>query len=404
MATTLFTAPPHVDPARVRHCVLFDRITVHENPYETIIPEIHRGPAAFYADNIMFQQPGWVVRRAADLRAIYADAEHFSVRAGSGFAQLLGEHWDVLPAELDPPKHTAFRAAVTPMFSPSRMMALDEKVRERATMFVDRLKTRGECEFIRDFAMHFPISIFLDVVGLPQDRLEQFYEWEQSLIHGTSIAMRTDALREIKALLLETIAARKLNPGDDMISQTLALEVDGRKWTDDEIFGFTFNLYLGGLDTVTSNLGLHFHHLATHPEHQRTMRANSAQANVVAVEELLRAYAAVSTTRICSQETEIGGERMMPGDFVIMCTALAARDPEAYDNPQEIRLDRRPTHITLGHSFHRCLGQHLARRELQTAIDSFLKAIPDFRVEPGYKVPFFLSNVIHVEELPLSWS
>jgi len=403
MATAVFTPPPHVDPARVRHCVLFDRITVHENPYETIIPEIHRGPAAFYADNIMFQQPGWVVRRAADLKRIYADAEHFSVRAGSGFAQLLGEDWDVLPAEVDQPAHTAFRAAVTPMFSPSRMMALDEKVRERARTYVDRIRDRGACEFIRDFAIHFPISIFLDMVGLPQDRLEQFYDWEQKLIHGTSVEMRTAALREIRTLLLDTIEQRRREPGEDMISQSLALEIDGRPWTDDELFGFTFNLYLGGLDTVTSNLGLHFYHLATHPEHQQAMRAASAQENVVAVEELLRAYAAVSTTRICIKPVEIAGEQMMPGDFVIMNTALAARDPEAYDDPQEIRFDRRPTHVTLGHSFHRCLGQHLARRELQAAIDTFVKTIPEFRIAPGFDVPFFLSNVIHVEALPLVW-
>src|SRR3546814_18319275 len=86
-----------------------------------------------------------------------------------------------------------------------------------------------------------------------------------------------------------------------------------------------------------------------------------------------------------------------------MSTPLAGRDPEAYDNPQEVRLDRKPSHVTLGHSIHRCLGQHLARRELQTAIEEFVKAIPQFRVQEGYKVPFFLGNVIHVPELPLTW-
>jgi cytochrome P450 len=95
---------------------------------------------------------------------------------------------------------------------------------------------------------------------------------------------------------------------------------------------------------------------------------------------------------------------MMPGDFIGMSTPLAGRDPEAYESPNEIRLDRRPTHVTLGHSIHRCLGQHLARRELQTAIEEFLKAIPRFRLEPGFKVPFFLGNVIHIPTLPLTWS
>jgi cytochrome P450 len=404
MAVQPFTVPRHVDPANVQHCALFDRRLVYENPYETIIPAIHQGPAVFFADNVMFQQPGWVIRRDADLRRILADAEHFTKSGAYGLARLLGEDWNVIPTELDPPVHTAFRTALNPLFSPSRMMALDERVRERARAFIARFKDRGECEFVRDFAVVFPISIFLDLLGLPQDRLDQCYEWECGLIHGADMDTRTDSMRAIKALLLETIAARRVSPGEDLISEALTLEVDGRKWTDDEIFGYCFNLYLGGLDTVTANIGLHFRHLAAHPDDQQAMRSNSPQQNVIAIEELLRAYAVTSTTRICAKPYEVGGETIMPGDYVITSPAIAGRDPEAYDAPQEIRLDRRPSHLTLGHGIHRCLGQHLARRELQTAIEEFLRAIPTFSVEPGYKVGFFLSNIIHLPELPLTWS
>jgi cytochrome P450 len=396
--------PQHIDPARVKHCELFDRKIVYENPYETIIPRIHHGPAVFFADNIMFQQPGWVVRRHADLRAIYADTEHFSTGGNSFFAQLLGEEWLSIPAELDPPRHTAFRSAVNPQFSPSRIMALDGRVRRRAGEIIDRFKGRGECEFISEFAVPFPVSIFLDLVGLPQARLEELVGWERGLIHGTTMEMRTDNLRAIKALLVETIERRKTNPGEDLISEALTLEVDGRKWNDDELFGYAFNLYLGGLDTVTANIGLHFRHLAALPVDQQTMRENTPEQNVVAIEELLRAYAAASTTRICVKPYVVGGETIMPGDVVIMATALPSRDPEAYEAPHEIRLDRRPTHVTLGHSYHRCLGQHLARRELQTAIEEFLRAIPAFEIKAGFQVPFFVGNVIHVPELQLTWS
>jgi cytochrome P450 len=404
MATQLVTPPPHVDPRTVRHCELFDRKLVYDSPYETIIPAIHAGPPVFYADNIMFRQPGWVVRRHADIRQIFGDSEHFSKAGSSGFSKLIGEDWVVMPTELDRPVHTAFRAAVNPLFSPTRMMALQDKVRERARALIDRFKDKGECEFVREFAIPFPISIFLDLIGLPQERLTQFYNWERRLIHGTDNDARVASVRAIKALLMETIADRKANPSDDMISQVQSLEVDGRKWTDEEIFGFCFNLYLGGLDTVTSNISLHFHHLATHPDDQRTMRTNSPQQNVVAIEELLRAFGATSTLRLCTNQFEVGGCTIMPGDHVIMSTPLAGRDPEAWDSPGEVRLDRRPIHVTLGGGFRRCLGQHLVRRELQTAIEEFMRAIPEFRVEPGYKAGFFLSNVLHVPELPLTWN
>jgi len=367
MATQTINLPDHVDPSIVRHVDLFDRVLRHENPFETIIPEIHRGPAVFYSDNVMFQQPGWVVRRNADLRPIYADKEHFVKRANSGFAALIGEDWNIIPTETDPPEHTAYRAALNPLFSPSRMMALDAWVRDRSRELIAGFKDKGECEFIRDFAEKFPITIFLDLIGVPQDRLPELRNWEHRLIHGTTVEGRTEAVRFVKSFIEETVAARRKNPGDDLLSQAMATEVDGRKWTDQEIFGFGFNLFLGGLDTVTANVGLHFRHLATNPKDQETIRNNTPEQNVVAVEELLRAYAAVATLRICSKQTEINGHTIMPGDFVILSTTLAGRDPEAYDDPQEVRLDRRPTHVSLGHGFHRCLGQHLARRELQAA-------------------------------------
>ncbi|MES2301305.1 MAG: cytochrome P450, partial [Pseudomonadota bacterium] len=139
------------------------------------------------------------------------------------------------------------------------------------------------------------------------------------------------------------------------------------------------------------------------PQDQQTMRENTPSQNVVAVEELLRAYAAVSTQRIVSKDHELGGHTLRAGDVVSMSTPLAGRDPEAYDNPQEVRLDRKPMHVTLGHSIHRCLGQHLARRELQTAIEDFVKAVPMFRLQEGFRVPWFTGNVIQVTELPLRW-
>lgn len=398
------TATSPQAPAReMRHCALFDRAVIYENPHETIVPEIHAGPAVFYADNVSFNQPGWVVRRAEDLRKIYADTENYHKSGNTGFARMIGESWDIIPTELDPPVHTAYRSALNPIYSPSQMMKLDGKVRGRAQELIAKFKDKGECEFVQDFAVLFPITIFLEMIDLPLERLEQFLEWENQLLRGTDHDVRVASVRAVKELLMETIAQRRKNPGDDLISKTMLLEVDGRKWNDMEVFGHAFNLYLGGLDTVTANLSLQFRHLAENPQDQQIMRENSPSQNVVAVEELLRAYAAVSTQRIVSKEHQLHGHTLLPGDVVSMSTPLAGRDPEAYDNPQEVRLDRKPMHVTLGHSLHRCLGQHLARRELQTAIEEFVKVIPQFRVQEGFRVPWFPGNVIQVTELPLRW-
>src|SRR5690606_798860 len=105
--------------------------------------------------------------------------------------------------------------------------------------------------------------------------------------------------------------------------------------------------YLGGLDTVTSSLGLQFHHLATHPEHQDYLRANPGQI-VVAVEELLRAFAPVTSFRICEREIAMRDVTFKPGDYVAVATPIVGRDPSLYEQPGEIRFDRKPAHFTLG--------------------------------------------------------
>jgi len=401
--TTPLAVPGHVPPELVRPCRIFDRVSVFENPYETILPEIHRGPTVFYTGNVNpGPVAGWVVRRAEDLRAIYNDTENFYKQGNTQFAAMIGEDWDIIPTELDPPRHAGFRAALNPVYSPSNMAKLDSRVREQARVFIDRFKDEGACEFIKDFAIPFPVTIFLDLLNFPQEEMEQFLIWENILLRSHTNGERVASVHAIKDYLLRAIADRKKHPGEDLISIALTLEVDGRKWTDEEVFGHCFNLYLGGLDTVTANLGLHMHHLATHAEDQATLRANPKQM-VVAVEEFLRAYPAVTTARLCRNPYTLGDVTFMPGDYIAMSTPLAGRDPEFYDAPQEVRLDRKPSHMTLGFGIHRCLGQHLARRELQIALQEFLAAIPPFRVAPDFRVPFFLGNVIHVDELQLRW-
>jgi cytochrome P450 len=397
--------PAHVPPEVARPFALTPRKAVSQNPYTQIIPALHRGPAIFYGTDI-FPGPGgggWVIRRAADLKAVYDNTTDFVKKGNGQYASMIGESWDVIPTELDPPRHGEFRKALNPVFSPKNMAALDGLVRQRARSYIAAFERRGAVEFIREFAIPFPVSIFLDLLGLPQEQMGQFLEWEFSLLHTNDMGVRVTAIRAVQALLLAEIEKRRRHPGSDLISNALRMEVDGRPWTDEEVFGHCFNLFLGGLDTVSANVGLHFYHLATHPTHQAELRANPAGIEI-ALQELLRAYAAVTTLRICAREIRIHGLTIKPGDRVAMSTPLGSNDPEAFENPTDVRLDRRPAHLSFGHGPHRCLGAHLARRELQIAMTEMFLAIPHFKLQPDFEVPFFLSNIIHVDALPLVWS
>lgn len=169
------------------------------------------------------------------------------------------------------------------------------------------------------------------------------------------------------------------------------------------VFGYCFNLFLGGLDTVTANIGLHVYHLAMHLDHQTALRTDPGKLTL-AIEEMLRAYAAVTTFRTVTRETEFRGVKMLPGDKIAMSTSLTSRDPEAWDNPGELRLDRKPSHLTFGSLSHRCVGMHLARRELLIALEEMLALLPEFRIEAGEPVPFWMGGIIQVQKLPLTWN
>lgn len=404
MSAADYPLPSHVPPELAMEFPLTTRKIAYVNPHKVIIPQLHKGPDIIYATNIFPVAPGggWVLRRAEDMKKVYEDNEHFIKKGNAQFASMIGESWDVIPTELDPPKHTAFRRALEPVFSPRRMAELETKVSGRAEELISKFKKKGHVEFVKDFAVPFPVSIILDLLGLPQERMDEFMGWEHNLLHTSVFEDRKNAVATLKAFIYDEIAKREKNPTDDLISSTLNMEAEGRKWTREEVFGHIFNLFIGGLDTVTANLGHQFHHLATHLDDQRTLRENPAMVEQ-AVLELMRAYAAVTTMRICSKEITIHGVTIKPGDRVALCTPLGSNDPELFENPTEVILDRRPVHLSLGHGIHRCLGAHLARRELKVAITDMLAELPEFRLKPGFQVPYLMSNVMHVNELQLEW-
>ncbi len=395
--------PDHVPPELVRPYPLGARRIIYENPYETIIPKLHEGPAVFMApDAYLSIAPGWVFRRAEDIKKIFMDTTNFIKKGNTNFAQMIGEDWDAIPTELDPPRHTGIRKALNPLFTPQKVGALEGKVRQRAQEYIAAFKDRGHCDFIAEFAVPYPVSIFLDLLGLPQEGMTQFLEWEFALIHASDMDDRAAGVRAVKAFLLETIEERRKRPADDLISNALRIEVDGKKLSPIEVFGHCFNLYIGGLDTVSANVGLHFMHLATHPDQQRELR-ETPELIPKAMMEMLRAYATVSSQRICANDIEVAGVKMKAGDRVLLPTPLAARDPEQFDNPNEIRFDRNASNITFGFGIHRCLGVYLAQREIQFALEEMLSTVPQFEVRQGFQIPFRVGSVVQTAGLELVW-
>jgi len=392
----------HVPPELIFDCPVADRAIHYDNIFETRIPEEHGKPPIYWCANIWVDgSGGWVIRKAEYLKEAFNADDLFSSNDLTGFASLMGESWQLVPSELDGAIHDEARRSLNAEFTPQKMFALNERVRERARTLIQRFADNGRCDFVAEFAVPFPVTIFLELFGLPADDFDLFTGWGASL-QSPEMAVRNGATSAVKDYLMQKLAERRQAPRDDLISHVFAYRFNGAPWTDDMIFGYYFNMFLGGLDTVATNLGLQYHHLATHANHQATLRADPSRIPL-AVEELLRAYSAITVYRTVTRDTDFHSVFMRAGDKVALSTMLAARDPEAWDAPNEVRLDRRPSHLAFGSGMHRCIGMHLARRELVIAMEELLSMLPPFTIEPGASIPIFASSITSIRQLPLVW-
>ncbi len=374
-----------------------------QNPFTFMVPALHDNPDLIYSTNFYPGfQPAWVPRRLETLQALYMDTEHFSSEAFSPFPTLVGENWSLVPVEIDPPAHAMYRTLLNPLFTPTRMRALEGRVREAARDAIAKFRDSDECEFMGAFALRFPIIVFLDLMGLPRERMEQFLEWEFMLLHSLDIEDVAKGTRMSVDYLREVIEDRRKSPGDDLVSFAVTAAIEGRKLNDDELIGLCFNLFIGGLDTVSTNIAWQIRHLAEHPDDQRRLRADPSLIPT-AVEEMYRRYAAVTTFRTCVKQTTLHGVTIMPGDRIAMPTTLANTDPAAWDRPFEVDFGRAPRHIAFAYGIHRCIGAPLARRESVIAIEELLAAIPEFRIAQGEELVTELGPILQPKNLPLVW-
>jgi len=394
--------PSHVPSSLVRPYPYVLGAKTKLRPH-SFIPAIHEGPEIFWAERAFNGVGGaWVPRKLEHLRKIYSDNVNFSTRGIAPYAAMIGEDWILLPMEADPPFHGLFRSMVNQALAPKRVAALEDKIRQYAREYVMNLKEKGKCEFMTEFAFEFPIKVFLELMGLPQDHVAQFLDWEHKLLHEPDPQEIIKATREVGDYLRHEIEDRRLIPREDLISFGVQIDKEGRTLSEDELLGFCFNLFLGGLDTVSTSMAWQFLHLAEHPDHQAMLRANPAMIPT-AIDEMMRVYASVVTYRECLRETPMGGVTIMPGDKVVMATFLAGHDPEAYPDPDTVILDRAPRHVNFGYGSHMCIGMHLARREMRIALEEFLAEIPEFSVAIDADITYYLAAVVQPIALPLAW-
>ena len=205
----------------------------------------------------------------------------------------------------------------------------------------------------------------------------------------------------ILTYLTEEIEARRTNPGDDLISDLLHAEVDGEPVPEAHVLGTAALTLIAGVDTTWSSIGSSLWHLATHPADRRRLVAEP-ELIPTAIEELLRAYSPVTMARIVAEDVEVAGCPMKAGDRVLLNFPAANRDPDAFPDADTVIIDRAQNrHAAFGLGIHRCAGSNLARMELRVAIEEWLAAIPEFRLEDGAEVTWAGGQVRGPRTIPV---
>ncbi|AJR25614.1 MULTISPECIES: cytochrome P450 [Sphingobium] len=399
--------PAHVPPDMVGDFSLFSSPGMQPTPNgdpQAAAAVVHQGPRIFYSPvNTRDGRGTWVITRAQDQRKVLQDPETFSSHR-SIFASALGESWPMIPLELDPPDHGKFRSLLNPLLSPKRVMALESAVRERAIFLIDRIAAAGtSCHVMEDFAFPFAVNIFLRFLGLSDDRLDEFVRWANALLHGDNV-QRPAAARTIIGFIDELSAERRRRPVDDFMSFLVQSKIDDRPLTDMEIRGTGVLLFIAGLDTVAAAIGFDLNYLARHMDDQQLLRSDPSRI-VLAAEELLRAYPTVQMIRVATRDIDFEGAPIRRGDYVSCATMIANRDPLEFPHPERIDLAREDNrHTAFAYGPHRCLGSHLARREIVVGLEEWLKRIPPFRIKQGTAPVTFGGHVFGIENLVLDWS
>jgi cytochrome P450 len=343
----------------------------------------------------------WIVSSFDIITDIVMNPEIFSTRHGQ--IPKIQNPPQFIPLSMDPPRNIPFRQALMPHFSPKAVQAMETKIRFWAGKIIDDVIAKGECDFIEDISSLFPVSIFMELMGMPLEKLREFRSLADAIFSIQDEAEYLKVAAQVVGILTEIIEEKRKNPTDDLISHMLEAQIDGRPITLEELQNMCFLLFLGGMDTVTNVTGFSYHHLAQTPELQQRL-ANDASLIPKFVDEALRCFGVVNTPRVVTKDYEKFGVTFKQGDMVVCLLPMAGRDERKNPNPNEFDIDRKSKEILLfSRGTHLCVGHFLARSEIRILTEEWVKRIPRFELKPGTKAGYRLGLVMAQTSLPIQW-
>jgi len=350
----------------------------------------------------------WLPTRYADVTAMAHDIGHFS-SVEVAVIPFEGEEpeepllpYGLPPISVDPPIHTWTRRLLLPWFSHRRVEGYEGLTRDLCVRLIDDFIGNGRADAAENYAQQIPVRVIAHILGVPADLADTFTGWVRDVLEfADDEPRRIKAMEGLFTYFIAEVASRRANPGTDLLSELLTTEVDGAPLEESVVLGAAALVLIAGVDTTWSAIGSSLWHLATHEEDRRRMVAEP-DLMPLAIEELLRAYSPVTMARIVTEDVEFGGCPMRAGDRILMNFPAANRDPEVFEDPGTVMLDRTHNrHVAFGSGIHRCAGSNLARMELRVALEEWLRRIPDFRLAEGAEVSWAGGQVRGPRVLPV---
>lgn len=354
----------------------------------------------------------WVVTGLAEARTLLADGRLSTDRRNAAFptptrrfkglqnrrAALLG---------FDDPEHNTQRRMLIPAFTLKRTAALRPRIQQTVDRLIDEMVAAGpRAELVAAFALPVPSMVICALLGVPYEDHEFFEGESRRLLRGPEPADVEDARRRLDAYLADLIGRKRREPGDGLLDELIAQRLETGEIDVGELVDLAAILLVAGHETTANMISLGTFTLLRHPEQLAELRADPALISS-AVEELMRFLSiADGMLRVATEDIEIGGVTVRADDGVVFSTSVINRDDSVFEDPDALDWHRPSRHhVAFGFGIHQCLGQNLARAEMEIALGTLFERLPGLRLaaEPD-RIPFKPGDTIQgLVELPVAW-
>ena len=347
--------------------------------------------------------PGyWAVTRYSDVWAVDRDFRTFSSEPTIMIRDAMNEQTSFggykMMLMMDPPQHTAYRKLIRNQFTQPAAAERGSRMQALARQIVDEVIEKGACDFVNDVAGEMPSYVIAEMMGLPLDDGRELYKLTEA-IHsapGTTAMSGGEAVMKMFEYARRVIEEKRARPSDDLATRLLQAEVDGKRLDDIEFMLFFLLLIDAGGDTTRNLLSAGMIALLENPDQLAWLKAALANRLAPAREELLRwCSPVIYMRRRALHDTELGGQAIKEGDKVVMYFGAANRDADKFARPHALDLARTPNeHIAFGTGPHGCLGQHIARIEIDAILVEVLTRMKEFALagEPDWLPSNFISG------------